>query len=416
MEIFEQLESEVRGYIRSFPIIFDKAVGAELFSEEGARYIDFFAGAGTLNYGHNPECSTQAVIRYLERGAIVHGLDMATVAKRDFLETFSEKILKPRGLDYKIQFTGPTGTNATESALKLAKIVKNRSNIVAFTNGYHGLTMGSLAVTGNADYRNDAYDSRGSVFHMPFEGFLGSGVDTIDIFRRYLEDNGSGLDLPAAVIMETIQGEGGIKVASAEWLRRMEKLCREFGMLLIVDDIQMGNGRSGDFFSFEDSGIVPDMVCLSKSIGGGNPMAVLMMKREYDQWQPGEHTGTFRGNNIAFVAAAELIKNYWSDDSFSREIKRKGAIIEQRFRKMAKLASPARTEVRGRGMAWGLAVYEEGFAKKLSRQCFDDGLIAETCGPSGEVLKLLPPLTISDELLTEGLDILEQAVVKCRKG
>ena len=282
MRVFENHESEVRGYIRSFPTIFQSAKGAVLTDENGDEFIDFFAGAGTLNYGHNNEHITQAVIEYLQNSGIVHGLDMATTAKKEFIQAFQGTILKPRNLEYVMQFTGPTGTNAVETALKLARMVKKRSNIVSFTNGFHGLTQGSLAVTGNNDYRDESYISRTNVSFMPYDGYLGD-MNTLEYFRKFLEDSSSGLDLPAAVIVETIQGEGGINVASKEWLQELESLCHDFDMLLIIDDIQVGNGRTGEFFSFEFAGIKPDMVTMSKSIGGGLPMALILFKPELDQ-------------------------------------------------------------------------------------------------------------------------------------
>ncbi len=256
MRVFENHESEVRGYIRSFPTIFETAKGAVLTDESGEEYIDFFAGAGTLNYGHNNEHITQALIDYLQKDGIVHGLDMATTAKKNFIQAFQSHILKPRNLDYTMQFTGPTGTNAVETALKLARLVKGRSNVVAFTNGYHGLTQGALSVTGNNEYRDESYISRMNAAFMPFDGYLGD-ADTIDYLHKFLSDNSSGLDTPAAIIVETIQGEGGINIASKEWLQGLEHLCREFDILLIIDDIQVGNGRTGDFFSFEFAGINP---------------------------------------------------------------------------------------------------------------------------------------------------------------
>lgn len=319
MRIFENLESEVRGYIRSFPTIFKKAKGATLTDEQGVEYIDFFAGAGTLNYGHNNEHISKALIEYLQEDGIVHGLDMATTAKKEFLQTFESLILKPRNLEYKLQFTGPTGTNAVETALKLARLVKGRSNVVAFTNGYHGLSQGSLAVTGNNEYRDESYISRTNATFMPFDGYFGD-MNTLTYFRKFLEDGSSGVDLPAAVILETIQGEGGINVASKEWLQELEAICREFDILLIIDDIQVGNGRSGEFFSFEFAGINPDMVTLSKSIGGGLPMALLLFKPHLDQWKPGEHTGTFRGNNLAFVASKVSLDHYWQNDNISKAV------------------------------------------------------------------------------------------------
>jgi len=415
LKTFSDHESEVRGYIRSFPTVFDRAVGSELFDTEGTRYIDFFAGAGTLNYGHNPEKAVEAQIEYLQHRGIVHGLDKGTVAKKEFIETFVEKILVPRNLDYKLQFTGPTGTNCTEAAMKLARQVKNRSNIVAFTNGYHGHTMGALAVTGNEAYHNVAYDSRSSVSFIPFDGYLGEDFDTLIILRKMLADRSSGLNIPAAVIVETIQGEGGINVASKEWMQELAQICKEFDILLIIDDIQAGNGRSGDFFSFEEAGIDPDMVCLSKSIGGGNPMALLLFKEEIDEWSPGEHTGTFRGNSLAFVAAKQLIDQYWSDDTLINEMKPKSKLMLDTLNELAAEFPKLNATVRGRGFMVGIDTPVKGFADLVGEECFNNGLICETCGSEGQVNKLFAALTIDNAILTEGLEIFKAAYRKIAK-
>ncbi len=409
MRIFEEMESEVRGYVRSFPAIFHVARGSEMFDEFDKRYIDFFAGAGTLNYGHNNPAITEAMIKYLQEGGIVHGLDKATVAKRAFLTKFRDTILAPRNLQYKVQFTGPTGTNAVETALKLARMVKQRSNIISFTNGYHGLTLGALAVTGNYDYKDESYGSRSNVAFMPFDGYLGEGVDTIDYLRRFLEDGSSGVDLPAAIIVETVQGEGGIHVASLEWLKRLEQLCREFDILLIIDDIQVGNGRTGTFFSFEHAGIYPDMVTLSKSIGGGLPMALLLMRPELDQWQPGEHTGTFRGNNLAFVAATEVL-GYWDNEDLAEAVKYKGDILRSELEAIAGKYPELEASVRGRGMVQGLVLPQSGVAGEASAECFERGLIIETAGAEDHVLKFLPSLLIEEDLLREGLTVVDEAL------
>ena len=238
-DVFERCESEVRSYCRAFPAVFNRAQGAFLYDESGREYIDFFAGAGTLNYGHNHPRIKQAVMEYLQHDGVVHALDMWTVAKREFLETFEALILKPRNLDYKVQFTGPTGTNAVEAALKLARKVKQRSNVIAFTNGYHGLSAGALAITGNRHFRNEAFVNRLDVSFMPYDGYFGEDVNTLDYLRRFLLDNSSGVDVPAAIIIETIQAEGGVNVARLEWLRGLEKLCREFDILLIVEPVLM---------------------------------------------------------------------------------------------------------------------------------------------------------------------------------
>lgn len=410
MRIFEQLESEVRGYVRSFPVIFDKAQGSNLHDEHDNTYIDFFAGAGTLNYGHNNPVVSEALIEYLQDNRIVHGLDMATSAKRDFLNAMHDYILQPRNMDYKIQFTGPTGTNAVETALKLARMVKKRSNVIAFTNGYHGLTMGSLAITGNDFYRDEHYGARMNADSMPFDGYFGKDINTIDYLRKMIADKSSGIDLPAAIVVETVQGEGGINVASNKWLQELEKLCREFDILLIIDDIQVGNGRTGDFFSFEQAGIKPDMITLSKSIGGGLPMAVVLLRPELDQWKPGEHTGTFRGNNLAFIASTRLLEHYWSNEDFSEAIKHKGSLMENELRKIIEKYSDLNIQLRGRGMVWGLDFERTGFAQELSKQAFKNNLIIELAGPEDNVIKFLPALTIDEKDLLKGISILDESI------
>ena len=409
LRIFENLESRVRGYIRSFPVIFHTAKGSIMVDEQGKEYIDFFAGAGTLNYGHNNEQITQALIEHLQLGGVVHGLDMATTAKKNFLEKFYNTILQPRNMEYKIQFTGPTGTNAVETALKLARMVKARSNVVCFTNGFHGLTMGSLAITGNAFYRDEAYISRSNVSFMPYDGYLRPDFNTLDLFRKMLADNSSGLDTPAAVILETIQAEGGINVARPEWLKELAEICHQFDILMIIDDIQVGNGRSGDFFSFEEADLKPDIVCLSKSIGGGLPMAFILMRPDLDQWKPGEHTGTFRGNNLAFVASTQALC-YWDTNDFSEAVKYKGTVMERELKKIAETYPELEASVRGRGMIYGLELPERGLASQVSERCFENGLIIELAGSYDQVVKFLPALTIDEETLLRGIEIVGQSI------
>lgn len=410
MTIFERMESEVRSYCRSFPAVFTKAKAAHVYDTAGKRYIDFFSGAGALNYGHNPDQLKDAVLRYLMEDGILHSLDMATAAKERFLERFESVILKPRNLDYKVQFTGPTGTNSVEAAFKLARKVKRRSNIVAFTNGYHGLTAGALAATGNRHYRNEHFLPQKNVTFVPFDGYFGPNVDTLDYLRRFLEDDSSGLDIPAAIIVETVQAEGGINVAGKKWLQGLSELCRRFDILLIVDDIQVGIGRAGSFFSFEDAGIVPDMVTLSKSISGmGLPMAILLLKPELDQWLPGEHTGTFRGNNLAFVAAAEAL-SYWENDDFSRSIQHKGKIVAGALDEIRGAHPQLAMNVRGRGMIYGLELPNPEQSLAVARDVFRRGLILERCGAHDNVLKLLPPLVIEDDVLREGLGIIQESI------
>ena len=406
------MESEVRGYIRSFPTLFTRARGAQLWDEEGTRYIDFFSGAGTLNYGHNHPVLKEAVLEYVESDGLIHGLDMATTAKKEFLETFGRLILNPRGMNYKVQFTGPTGTNAVEAALKLARQIKDRNNVISFTNGFHGVTGGSLAATGNAKFRDAAGVALGNVSFMPYDGYLGDDVNTIEYIERMLADSSSGIDKPAAVIVETVQGEGGVNVASDKWLRELEQLCRRHDMLLIVDDIQAGCGRTGTFFSFEASGIKPDIVTLSKSLSGyGLPMAMVLMSPEHDVWSPGAHNGTFRGNNLAFATAKQAIQSFWSSDDLSRDVTRKGKMIAMWLQHIADSYPDGQFSVRGRGMMQGLVSEDPELTAKIAAEAFTSGLVIETSGSGDEVLKVLAPLIIDEELLRKGLEIIEQSVV-----
>lgn len=411
MKIFEEIESEVQSYARSFPRVFNEARDELMFDHEGNRYLDFLAGSGSLNYGHNNPVFKEALLDYISRDGITHGLDMHTTAKAAFLETFDHKILQPRKLKYRVQFTGPTGTNAVEAAIKLARNVTGRETIVAFTNGFHGVSLGALAATGNSHHRSAAGISLNGTARMPYDGYLGEGFDTTHYLDKVMSDSSSGIDKPAAVIVETVQGEGGINVASMKWLKNLEKVCRKHDVLLIVDDIQAGCGRTGTFFSFEEAGIQPDMVTLSKSLSGyGLPMAVVLLKPELDRWKPGEHNGTFRGNNLAFVTAKTAIDCYWSDNIFSDDIKRKAAYVSQRLDSIVRKFGQGNFTTRGRGLFQGINCVNGELAEKITRKSFKDGLIIETSGADNHVVKFLCPLTITDAYLKEGIDIVENAI------
>ncbi|AKJ68246.1 diadenosine tetraphosphatase [Pandoraea thiooxydans] len=412
LKIFDRMESEVRGYVRSFPVIFKQARGSVLVDEANNEYIDFFSGAGTLNYGHNNPILKKRLIEYLNTDGLVHGLDMATCAKKHFLETVERVLLKPRNWQYTLQFTGPTGTNAVEAALKLARQVKGRQNVISFTHGFHGVTGGSLAVTANAKFRSAAGVGLANTTFMPFDGYLGTDVNTMAYLERMLDDPSSGLDHPAAVIVETVQGEGGVNVASKRWLKELERLCHQHDMLLIVDDIQVGCGRTGNFFSFEVAGIKPDIITLSKSLSGfGLPMSLVLMKPELDVWKPGAHSGTFRGNNMAFVTAAEALDAYWTDSTFADETARKERLVRDWLENLVHSYPGAGLSVRGRGLIQGLATSgRNDMANQIARQAFRHGLVIETSGANDEVLKILPALTIEDDLLKRGLEVIEQSV------
>ena len=416
MKTFDELESEVRSYCRNFPTIFSKARGERMWDVDGKEYIDFFAGAGALNYGHNNSKLKNKLIKYISEDNIVHGLDMATVAKERFLETFNETILEPRKMDYRVMFPGPTGTNSVESALKLARKVAERDLVMCFTNAFHGMTLGSLSVTGNSFKREGAGIPLGNSVAMPYCNYMDDDMDTIDYIERFLDDNGSGVAFPAAIILETVQGEGGLNVASYKWMRKIEDLCQRWDILFIVDDIQVGCGRTGTFFSFELAGISPDIVCLSKSISGyGLPMALTLIKPEHDQWEPGEHNGTFRGNNLAFVTAAETM-DYWKDDSFSKEIAKKSERVSAFLNQMVMKYPDLKGEVRGRGLMQGIACQPEDIAGKICSNAFNNGLIMETSGVDNEVFKIMPPLNIEDKYLEKGFDIIDKSIKQTIKS
>lgn len=410
MHAIELFESQVRRYSRSFPATFTEARGSWLIDESGGQYLDFFSGAGALNYGHNNPLLKRALLNYIENDGVSHGLDMATAAKQQFLEHFNDVVLRPRGLEYKVQFTGPTGTNAVEAALKLARKITGRQTVVHFMNSYHGLSLGALAVTAGVSMRNSA----GVPLHysLPafFDGDLGPRVDTLDYLEALLENQDNGIGIPAAIIVETVQAEGGVKVASRDWLRRLANIAIEFGIVLIVDDIQTGCGRTGDFFSFEFAGITPGLVCLSKSIGGyGLPMSLVLIRPDLDIWSPGEHTGTFRGNNLAFITATEAL-SYWRDSAFSNSILKKSEYAVSMLQRIAACYPEEDICVRGRGLIQGLVFKSNDFARKVAERAFRDGLIIEACGPKDEVLKVLPALTVTTEQLQQGIVIIERSL------
>ncbi|AJR27006.1 diaminobutyrate--2-oxoglutarate transaminase [Sphingobium sp. YBL2] len=406
--IYERRESAVRSYARVMPRQFNRAENVWMHDNQGGRYLDFLSGCSTLNYGHNHPVLKQALLDYIAADGIAHGLDLHTDAKAEFLETLESLILKPRRLDYRAMFTGPTGTNAVEAAIKLARKVTGRELVIAFTNGFHGMTLGALACTGNAAKRGGAGVPLAHVAHEPYDGYHGPEVDTAELLERRLADPSSGLDAPAAILVETVQGEGGLNAASPEWLRRINAMAKRHGALMIVDDIQAGCGRTGSFFSFEGMGFTPDIVTMAKSLSGmGLPFALTLFRPELDQWAPGEHNGTFRGNNHAFVTATAALRHFWSDRRFEQDIARRGALVARRLEAMA---AQHGLSTRGRGMMRGIDVGSGDIAAAVTTACFERGLIIETSGAHDEIVKILSPLVIDDAELSAGIDILETCI------
>jgi diaminobutyrate-2-oxoglutarate transaminase len=411
--IFASRESKVQSYARSFPALLSRASGTELWDAEGRRFLDFLAGAGSLNYGHNNPVLKKALIEYIQSDAITLSLDLHTEAKERFLTAMQDIVLAPRGLDHVIQFTGPTGANAVEAALKLARKVTGRTNVIFFTNGFHGVSLGALAVTGNEYFRRAAGVPLSGGTPMPYDGYMGDDVDTIAYLDRVLADRSSGVDVPAAVILEVVQGEGGLNSARFKWLRRLQDLCNERKIVLIVDEIQTGCGRTGTFFAFEPAGITPDIITLSKSLSGyGLPFSAVLIKRSLDMWKPAEHNGTFRGNNHAFVTATAMLERYWRTPAFSEEVAAKSKHLHERLEAIVERFSPQLVKVKGRGMMQGILCADPKRAASVTAMAFKHGLIIERAGPEDEVIKCMMPLTTSYDLLDEGLDILEHAVAE----
>lgn len=417
-KIFEKHESEVRSYCRNFPAVFKTAKGSKMYDSDGNAYIDFLAGAGALNYGHNNEYIKNKVMDYLANDGVLHALDLYTEVKAAFLEKLQGEILAPRGMEYKVMFTGPTGTNAVEAGLKLARKVTGRTGVIALMGAFHGMTLASLALTTDQMSREGAGVPLNDVTHVPAPYMIGE-QQAMDYLDMIFADDHSGLDKPAAFVIETMQAEGGMYELSDAYLKKVESLCREHGMMLIVDDIQVGCGRLGSFFSFERAGIDPDMIVLSKSIGGiGLPMALLLLKPEHDIWRPAEHNGTFRGNQMAFVAASaalDVLKN----DKVLDEVRRKDMVVRTFLeQEIAPLSD--KLDIRGTGLAWGIdyiALDETGgISKKILDECFKSGLIVERVGRQNAVLKIMPPLVIEDDELLEGLEILRDATKTVLEG
>lgn len=397
----------MRWYLRGWPTTFDRAEGSYLFATDGTRYLDLFAGAGALNYGHNPTPLRQALVEYVERCGVTHSLDAATAAKTDYLSALESIILIPRHLDYRVMFPGPTGTDAVEAALRLARVATGRETILSFDNAFHGMTLGSLSVTGSSLQRLGPGTTLCNTMQHPFNDMTDGGFEALQSRLCSARDQ-----RPAAVIVETVQAEGGVNVGSLHWMRAVRRLCDAEGVLFIIDDVQTGCGRTGPFFSFEMMGLhsPPDIVCLSKSLSGfGLPFAAVLLDHRIDVWRPGQHNGTFRGFDLAFVTGAASLREYWMDDALSRDVERRGQLVQNALASMV-AQDPEHLELTsGRGLIRGLRCSDASLGPAICRVAFELGLLIETAGPDRAVVKILPPLTITDAELAAGLALLADA-------
>ena len=424
-------ESSARSYPRKFPLAIAKAKGAVVEDVEGNRYIDFLNGAGTLALGHNDDEVNQAMVDLIQSGAPLHTLDLTTPVKDRFVETLLSIIPEELASKAKIQFCSPSGTDATEAAIKLCKTATGRNTVIAFSGGYHGMGHGSMALTGNCNAKNKVGNIMPGVQFMPYPYSyrcpMGIGGEAgtkacIAYLERLLKDPESGVTKPAAIILEPIQGEGGVVPAPIEFLQAVRRITRELDIPMICDEIQCGMGRSGKVFAFEYADIVPDVVLISKAIGGGQPLSVVVYDRKLDVWGPGAHAGTFRGNQVAMAAGTVVMKRI-SDPEFLKEVVRKGEIMKSRFLKLKDEVSII-GDVRGKGLMLGVEFIDPNGAKdlmghpepggdialKVQRLCFENKFIMEKGGRNGSVMRCLCPLTITDEQIEEAMDIFEKVV------
>ena len=424
-------ESSARSYPRKFPIALAKAKGCWVEDVEGKRYLDFLNGAGTLALGHNNDEVNQAMIDLIQSGAPLHALDIMTPTKEMFLENLFA-ILPPEFAERaKVQFCSPSGTDATDAAIKLCKTATGRGTVIAFSGGYHGMGHGPMALTGNCTAKNKVQNIMPGVQFMPYPYSyrcpMGIGGEAgtracIAYLERLLKDPESGVTKPAAIILEPIQGEGGVVPAPVEFLQAVRRITRELGIPMICDEIQCGMGRTGKVFAFEHAGIVPDVILISKAIGGTQPMAVVVYDKDLDTWGPGAHAGTFRGNQLAMVAGTVVLKKL-QDPAFLADVTRKGKILEEGLLKLKDEVSII-GDVRGKGLMLGIEFIDPNGPKdimghpvpggevalKVQRRCLENGLIMEKGGRNGSVMRCLCALNITDDEIKTALSIFEKSV------
>lgn len=419
-----QFESNVRSYPRKLPFAIAAAEGVWLTDVNGKRYIDCLAGAGTLALGHNHPVITKSITDTLASNLPLHTLDITTPLKDAFSQRLYE-LLSTDSDTYCLQFCGPTGADAVEAALKLAKKATGRSGIISFSGGYHGMTHGALAVTGNLAPKAGVEGLMGNVQFLPYPNeyrcaFGLDGAQSVTAHMRYFEsflrDVESGFNTPAAVILEVIQGEGGVNPAPIEWLRHVRAVTRELGILLIIDEVQTGFCRTGRWFAYQHAGIDPDFVVMSKAVGGGLPMAVLGIKKALDVWQPGEHSGTFRGNQLAMATGLATL-DYLAEHDMAQQVAKLGEWFKAELTALA-TQYPMLGHVRGYGLMIGVEIVDParpevesgGFmadpnrCAAIQQACFASGLVLEKGGRAGTVLRFLPPLIITQEELEMVLD------------
>lgn len=425
-----KMESNVRSYPRKLPLAIAKAKGSWVTDVEGNEYLDFLAGAGTLALGHNHPQIISAIKEVLDSGLPLHTLDLTTPMK----DAFSAELLSffPKD-EYVLQFTGPSGADANEAAIKLAKTYTGRGNVIAFSGGFHGMTHGALSLTGNLNAKNNVQNLMAGVQFLPYPheyrcplgigGEQGAKALTY-YFENFIEDVESGVVKPAAVTLEAIQGEGGVVPAPIEFLQKIREVTQKHGILMIVDEVQAGFCRSGKMFAFEHAGILPDIVVMSKAIGGSLPLAVLAIKKQFDAWQPAGHTGTFRGSQLSMAAGFTALK-IMREENLAQNAKERGEYLMAALQELSK-KYPCIGHVRGKGLMMGVEIVDERqsanqigsypedgeLAAAIQKACFNNKLLLERGGRGGNVVRVLCAVNISQEDCEEMVSRFEKSVIQ----
>lgn len=430
IEFIESKESNAKTYARTFNRIMSRGFLAKMWDVDQREYIDCLACAGALPLGHNHPYVMEKVAAFIKSGHIMQALDIPTVAKHDFLEQLMLTLPTEFAMNARIQFCGPTGSDAVEAVLKLFKTATKRRSVFAFHGAYHGMTMGALALMGNIAPKAEITGFTPETHFFPYPHSsrcqFGIGGDlaedaSLNYMDNVLSDPESGITKPAMVILEAVQGEGGCIPAPIEWLRKLRVITQRHDIPLVIDEVQTGFARTGKMFAYEEAGIVPDAIVLSKALGGGFPLAVIAYHKKFDKWSPGAHAGTFRGNQIAMVAGAATMQ-YIRENKLAYAVIQKGELLQMRLRQLAQ-QFPCLGEIRGRGLMVGAEIVatnkDDGtenklildgtLAKKIKSECFSRGLIIETGGRYGAVLRFLPPLIITEEEI-------EQVAVKLKES
>ncbi|WHX99548.1 aspartate aminotransferase family protein [Neobacillus sp. DY30] len=432
-----QRESNARSYPRRIPIAISEAEGIYVKDVENKTYIDCLAGAGTLALGHNHPVVIEAMENVIRGKRPLHTLDLTTPMKEEFVEELFDALPASFAENAKIQFCGPSGSDAIEAAMKLVKTATGRGGMLSFQGGYHGMTNGSLSLMGNLGPKTKIPNLMSDVHFLPYPyayrcpfgigGKEGAAVGSTFI-ERTLNDPESGIVKPAGMVMEVVQGEGGAIPAPDEWVKQVRRITSEQQIPLIVDEVQTGFGRTGKMFAFEHAGIIPDAVVLSKAIGGTLPLAVVVYHKELDQWGPGAHAGTFRGNQLAMAAGTATMK-FIKREKLDEQAALLGDFLMLRLKEM-KQDVQSIGDVRGLGLMVGAEIVDKTapadalgsypanpqLAKKIQLECFKRGLILELGGRYGSTVRFLPPLIITKEQLETVCDLFFEAAMAAEKA